>query len=84
MREEKCVLPFTRKAERIIDDYLDTISKKINELGFKISEERKRDFLLAMKHSLKLSSIKYAKKKRSEIVREQHVRETVSRVPLLG
>ena len=80
MREEKCVLPFTQEAELIIDDYLDMISKKINELGFKISEERKRDFLLAVKHSLKLSSIKYAKKKKSEVVREQHVKETVSRV----
>jgi len=73
-------LLFTKKAEQVIDAYLEKISTKIDELGFKISDERKKDFLLAIKHSLKLSSIKHAKKRKAKTVGEEDAEKAVGHV----
>ena len=66
-----CLSFFSKEAEEIIDVYLKRLDKKIDELGFEIDEERRRDFILAVKHSLKLSSIRHARKKRSNVVEER-------------
>lgn len=66
--------PFTKEAERAINLYLENLNKKINHLGFEVSDERRKDFLLAIYHSLKLSSIRHAKKRGSIVAEEKDAR----------
>ncbi|MGB9756814.1 MAG: class I SAM-dependent methyltransferase, partial [Candidatus Bathyarchaeales archaeon] len=65
------MLFFTEEAEKVINAFLEKVNGKIDELGFEMSNERRKDFLLAVYHSLRLSSIRHAKSRRSEIVEEK-------------
>jgi len=71
---------FTAEAEMLIDEYVETVNRKIDELGYKMSDERRRDFLLSVKHSMRLSSVKYAKKRRAKVVEERDARKAVGHV----
>ena len=73
-------LPFTKEAENVIDAYLKALDEKLNVLGFHIDDEQRRDFLLAAKHSLKLSSIRYAKRKMAKFVEEWAAKKAVRHV----
>lgn len=65
---------FAKEAEKAINLYLEKLDKKINDLGFNVSDERRKDFLLAIYHSLRLSSIRHAKKRGSIVVEEKDAR----------
>lgn len=65
------VLSFTKEAEKVISLFLEKLDRKIDELGFEMSDERRKDFLLAVYHSLRLSSIRHAKSRRRKVVEEK-------------
>jgi hypothetical protein len=65
------------EAERVIRDFVEAVDKKIDELGFRMNDARRRDVLLSSEHSLRLFSYEQAKKKGSEVVEGIHVRKTV-------
>jgi len=73
-------ISFTEEAEKVIKSYLDKVSKEIDEMGFKISDERRKDFLFAVMHSLRLFSLRKARKRGSEVVQEDDVRSSIKLV----
>lgn len=73
-------LKFAVEAEKVIGVYVEAVKRKIDELGFEMSDERRRDFLLSVKHSLRLSSIRYAKKRRVKVVEERDAKKAIGHV----
>jgi len=65
------VLSFTKEAEKAISLFLEKLDRKIDEFGFEMSHERRKDFLLAVYHSLRLSSIRHAKNRGRNVVEEK-------------
>ncbi|RLG49591.1 MAG: hypothetical protein DRO00_09820, partial [Thermoproteota archaeon] len=65
---------FSKEAEEAINSYLEKLERKIDELGFEIDEERRKDFILAVNHSLRLFSIRHARKRGSKVVKEKDAR----------
>jgi SAM-dependent methyltransferase len=73
-------LRFTAEAEKVIDAYVEAVKSKIDELGFEMSDKRRRDFLLSVKHSMRLSSIRHAKKRRVKVVEERDAKKAIGHV----
>jgi SAM-dependent methyltransferase len=62
------VFEFSEEAEAAVRDFVEAVNRKIEELGFKMSDARRRDILLGVEHSLRFFSFKQAKKRRSRVV----------------
>ncbi len=70
-------ISFTEEAEKIIKSYLDEVSREIDEMGFEMSDERRKDFLLAIMHSFRLFSFRKARKRGSEVIQDDDVRSSI-------
>jgi SAM-dependent methyltransferase len=62
------VLEFSKEAEAVVRDFIEAVSRKIEELGFRMSDARRRDILLGAEHSLRFFSFKQAKKRGSKVI----------------
>jgi SAM-dependent methyltransferase len=62
------VFEFSKEAEAVVRDFVEAVDRKIEELGFKMSDARRRDILLGVEHSLRFFSFKQAKKRGSKVV----------------
>lgn len=73
-------LELSHDAEQILCEFADNVGRKIDELGFEMDARRKTEILLNIEIHFRLHAIKFAKKRRANIVKAVDARNALKRV----